>query len=99
MIRTVSELMKWSQRFCNCSHGYVDSVANGSSLLCVIVDVRHPKQAYFMLDYNVLTHTISQCRGYHNYMSMKDDPQAEEFCRKWLEYVGKKEALRMRGAA
>lgn len=99
VIRTVSELMKWSQRFCNCSHGYVDSVANGSSLLCVIVDVRHPKQAYFMLDYNVLTHTISQCRGYHNYTSLKDDPQVAEFCHKWLEYVDKKEPLRMRGAA
>ena len=99
VIRTVSELMKWSQRFCNCSHGYVDSVANGSSLLCVIVDVRHPKKAYFMLDYNVKTRTICQCRGYHNYTSLEDDPQAEEFCRGWLEYLGKKEAVRIRSAA
>lgn len=99
VIRTASELMKWSQRFCNCSHGYVDNVANGYSLLCVIVDVRKPKDAYFMLDYNVKTHSIAQCRGYHNYTSMADDPRVERFCGKWLDYIGKKESPKQRGAA
>lgn len=99
VIRTASELMKWSQRFCNCSHGYVDNVANGYSLLCVIVDVRKPKDAYFMLDYNVKTHSIAQCRGYHNYTSMEDDPRVERFCGQWLDYIGRKEAPKQRGAA
>lgn len=99
VIRTASELMKWSQRFSNCSHGYVENVAYGNSLLCVIVDVRKPKAAYFMLDYDVRTHSINQCRGFHNYTSMADDPQVETFCGQWLDYIGKKEAPQLRGVA
>ena len=99
VIRTASELMKWSQRFSNCAHGYVDRVAGGRSLLCVIVDVRQPKAAYFMLEYNLNNHRINQCRGYHNYKSMEDDPQVERFCGQWLDYIGRKETPKQRGAA
>ena len=61
--------------------------------------VRELKDAYFMLDYNVKTHSIAQCRGYHNYTSMEDDPRVERFCGQWLDYIGRKEAPKQRGAA
>lgn len=47
----------------------------------------------------VVADYLAQCRGYHNYTSMEDDPQVERFCGQWLDYIGQKETLRVRAAA
>lgn len=92
-VRTVSELKIWAERFDNCSGGYVDRIADGNSMIFVIVDRFKPKQAYFMLEYNPKTGRIVQCRGYNNDTDMDDEPIVSNFCSKWLEYIKVKKSV------
>lgn len=87
VIRTPAELKIWAKRFRNCAAGRADRVASGRSLMCVIVNVHKPKAPYFMLEYDLQGRTIVECRGYENRKTEKDDPAAEEFCGKWLNFI------------
>lgn len=89
-VRTVSDLKLWAQRFSNCSAGYVERIAEGTSMIFVIVARTKPKKAYYMLEYGPKSKQIIQCRGYSNNTSMNDDPAVKEFCEKWLMFIKEK---------
>lgn len=103
VIRTPAELKMWAQRFSNCAAGRADSVAEGRSIMCVIVNVHKPKEPYFMIEYDLQSFRIVQCRGYKNRTTEESDPAAKEFCGKWLSFIQekgiKREAKKMAGRA
>ena len=71
--------------------------------MCVIVNVHKPKEPYFMIEYDLQSFRIVQCRGYKNRTTEESDPAAKEFCGKWLSFIQekgiKREAKKMAGRA
>ena len=95
-VRTVFELKTWAHRFSNCSGGYVDRIADGRSMIFVIVDRTKYKQPYFMLEYNPKTRKIVQCRSYQNLKDENSDPKVKEFCDKWMEFIRDKKPAKLK---
>lgn len=66
LIDTVDKLKRWGAKMHNCSGGYVDRVINRHSVIFIVVETAHPRQAFAMLEYSPARESIVQLRGVHN---------------------------------
>lgn len=93
-IRTIAELRVWAERFNNCSYGYVDRIADGRSMIFIIVNRFERKSPYYMLEYDPKTKKIVQCRGKNNTGTIKSDEKIKQFVDQWLKFIKSKEFKR-----
>ena len=98
-VRTVKELTLWAQRFSNCAAGYADRIAEGRSMIFILIDRSTPKKPYYMFEWDPKRREIVQGRTKGNDRDYKDDPAVNAFCGKWLEFIKEKTARHRKAAA